>query len=575
LLINPFFPIIPIKIIARQKEVGMERMASGRQYGFQLTIKDLLTTPRISAGNQEIVYRNKVRLTYNNLFERINRLGSALDKLGVKQGDTVAVFDYDSHRYLESFFAVPMLGAVIFTVNWRLSPDQIEYVMNHAEADVVLINSDFLPLLASIRDRLKTVKKIVLLTDADDLPRTDLPIDAEYEQMLMEASPVYDFPDLDENTKATTFYTTGTTGLPKGVFFSHRQIVLHSLSVCIAVGCHDTPLRFSTSDVYMPITPMFHVHAWGFPYIATMMGVKQVYPGKYEPEVLIKLILEERVTFSHCVPTILQMLVNSPISKKFDLSHWKVVIGGARLSKGIAKAAIDLGIQVMTGYGMSETCPVISVSNLKPSMRGYDNELKSDIAIKTGMPITLVDVKIADPQGNFLPGDGQSTGEIVVRAPWFTHGYFMDQEKSKDLWRDGWLHTGDVGYMDSEGYIQITDRLKDVIKTGGEWVSSLDLENAISTHEAVQEAAAIGIPDPKWGERPMLLVILKPQFRGNGVNEEVLKQFMKDCVAQGKIPKYAVPEKYIITEEIPKTSVGKIDKKVIRTIYTPEKLAAS
>ncbi len=541
---------------------------NGQHYRFQLTIKDLLTSPKISAQNQEIVYRDKVRYTYRDLFERINRLGSALNSLGVKQGDTVAVFDYDSHRYLESFFAIPMLGAVLFTVNWRLSPDQIEYTINHAQADVVLINADFLPLFLSIRDRLKTVKKVVLLNDNIEMPQTEVHLDEEYEQMLAKASPDYDFPDLDENTKATTFYTTGTTGLPKGVFFTHRQIVLHSMSVCIAVSCHDTPLRFSTSDVYMPITPMFHVHAWGFPYIATMMGIKQAYPGKYEPEVLIKLILEERVTYSHCVPTILQMLVNSPISKKFDLSYWKVIIGGARLPKGLAKAALDLGIQVMAGYGMSETCPVISVSNLKPSMKDFDNEKKSDIVIKTGIPISLVDVRIADPQGNFLPNDGQATGEIVVRAPWFTHGYYRDPEKTGELWNGGWLHTGDVGYLDDEGYIQITDRLKDVIKTGGEWVSSLDLENAISTHTAVQEAAAIGIPDTKWGERPMLLVILKPQFRGDGVSEEVLKEFMKICASEGKIPKYAIPDRYIITEEIPKTSVGKIDKKLIRTMYS-------
>ncbi|NMD40630.1 MAG: AMP-binding protein, partial [Deltaproteobacteria bacterium] len=247
---------------------------NGSPYRFQLTIKDLLNSPRISARNQEIVYRDRMRYTYNDLFERINRLGSALTDLGVRQGDTVAVFDYDSHRYLESFFAVPMLGAVLFMVNWRLSPDQIEYTMNHAQADVVIINADFLPLLASIRDRLKTVKKIVAFTDAPEMPQTDITIDAEYERMLAEASPEHNFPDLDENTKATPFYTTGTTGLPKGVFFTHRQIVLHTMSVCITVSCHDTPLRFSTSDVYMPITPMFHVHAWGFPYIATMMGIK-------------------------------------------------------------------------------------------------------------------------------------------------------------------------------------------------------------------------------------------------------------------------------------------------------------
>jgi fatty-acyl-CoA synthase len=540
---------------------------NGNQYGFQLTIKELLNTPKLTAGNQEIVYRNKMRYTYNDLFERINRLGSTLERLGVKKGDTVAVFDYDSHRYLESFFAIPMLGAVLFTVNWRLSPDQIEYTMNHAEADVVLINTDFLPLLASIRGKLKSVKKIVLLSDSAELPKTDLVCDGEYEELLFAASVDFDFPDLDENTKATTFYTTGTTGLPKGVYFTHRQIVLHAMSVCIAVSGHDSPLRFSTSDVYMPITPMFHVHAWGFPFIATMMGIKQVYPGKYEPEMLIKLIVGEKVTYSHCVPTILQMLVASPIAKQIDLSAWKVVIGGARLAKGLAVAAINLGIQVMTGYGMSETCPVISVSNLKPSMKNFDNEQKSDVAIKTGMPVSLVDIRIVDPAGNFLPNDGHTTGEIVVRAPWFTQGYYKDPEKSAELWRGGWLHTGDVGYMDQDGYIQITDRLKDVIKTGGEWVSSLDLENAISLHTAVQEAAAVGIPDAKWGERPMLLVVLTPPFRGDGITPEVLKGHMKSCAEQGKIPRYAIPDQYIITDQIPKTSVGKIDKKRIRAIY--------
>jgi fatty-acyl-CoA synthase len=325
----------------------------------------------------------------------------------------------------------------------------------------------------------------------------------------------------------------------------------------------------------MPITPMFHVHAWGVPFIATMMGMKQVYPGKYEPEMLLKLVLTEKVTFSHCVPTILQMLVSSPAVKKLDLSRWKVVIGGARLSKGLAKAALDLGIQVMTGYGMSETCPVISLATPKPFMKDYDTDKLSDVAIKTGMPVPLMDVKIAAPDGTFLPADGTATGEIVVRSPWLTQGYFKDKEKSDELWNGGWLHTGDVAYMDNEGYIQITDRLKDVIKTGGEWISSLDLENAISTHEAVLEAAAIGVPDTKWGERPMLLVVLKPDFKGKNITEEMLKLFMKECAANGKIPKYAIPDRYIFTEEIPKTSVGKIDKKLIRGLYSQEKIAAS
>lgn len=542
----------------------------GNAHQYQLTIKQLLTTTRFMAPDQEIVYRDRMRYTYRVLLERINRLADGLSNLGVKKGDTVSILDYDSHRYLECYFGIPMMGAVMFTVNWRLSPDQIEYIMNHSGASVIIANADFLPLIKSVRDRLKTVRKIILMNDRETLPVTSLNIDAEYEELLSGSSPSYDFPELDENTKATTFYTTGTTGLPKGVSFTHRQLVLHTLSLGTALGCFESPMRLSSTDVYMPITPMFHVPAWGFPYLATMMGVKQVYPGKYEPEVLLKLILGERVTYSHCVPTILQMLVESPVVTKIDLTHWKVIIGGARLSKGLAKAALDLGIRVMAGYGMSETCPVISVANLKPHMLSLDNDRKSDVVIKTGLPIPLVQVEIADHKGNPLPHDGQSAGEIVVRSPWATLGYFKDPERSKELWKGGWLHTGDVALIDSEGYIQITDRLKDVIKTGGEWISSLDLENVMSVHEAIAEAAAIGVPDAKWGERPMMVVTLKPEFKGNGVNAGMLKEYMKKCASDGKIPKYGVPDCYEIVDAIPKTSVGKIDKKELRRIYAEE-----
>ncbi|MBP8986046.1 MAG: AMP-binding protein, partial [Syntrophobacterales bacterium] len=334
----------------------------GESYKYPLIIKKLLLTPIIYSPNKEIVYRDKARFTYRTLYERINRLASGLEKLGVKQGDTVCVFDYDSNRYLECYFAVPMMGAVLHTMNWRLSPEQILYTMNHAEDDVVLINSDFLPVLEEIWDKLTTVKKVVLLTDEDKKPATKLNIDIEYEEMLRGASPTYDFPDLDENTKATTFYTTATTGLPKGVYFSHRQLVLHTMCTALMVGSYESIGRFRSRDVYMPLTPMFHAHAWGIPYVATLLAVKQVYPGKYEPEVLLRLILGEKVTFSHCVPTIIHMLVTSPVAKKVDLSHWKVIIGGAALPKGLAKAAMDLGIEIYAGFGMSETCPVVTIA---------------------------------------------------------------------------------------------------------------------------------------------------------------------------------------------------------------------
>ena len=538
----------------------------GQSYNYQLLIKHLLHTPLFYAPQQEIVYRDKVCLTYLQFNERIHRLASGLEKIGVKSGDTVCVFDYDSHRYLECFFAIPMMGAILHTQNWRLSPEQILYTMNHAGDKVVIINSEFLPLLEAVKDQLKTVKKIILISEDGAKPQSKINFDCEYEELLKSGSAKYDFPDFDENTRATIFYTTGTTGLPKGVYFSHRQLVLHTQAIIVATSAYTSTGRFHSDDVYMPLTPMFHVHAWGFPYAATLMGVKQVYPGKYEPPILLKLILTEKVTFSHCVPTIIQMLVASPAVKNFDLSKWKVVIGGARLPKGLAQEAMKLGIQIYAGYGMSETCPVISTGALKPEMLNWEKEKQIDKLIMTGITIPLVYAKIVDPFGKDLPHDGEATGELVLRAPWLTAGYFNEPERSKELWIDGWLHTGDVAYIDKEGYIQITDRIKDVIKTGGEWISSLELENLASQHEAVLEAAAIGIPDPKWGERPALIIVLRPDYKGK-ITAEDMQKYMADCASKGKIPKYGVPDKYLFVDEIPKTSVGKVNKIQLRKTY--------
>ncbi|MEN6318513.1 MAG: fatty acid--CoA ligase [Syntrophaceae bacterium] len=538
----------------------------GESYQYPLIIKKILNSGIIYGQNQEIVYRDKMRYTYGDLYDRVNKLANALSGLGVKKGDVVGVFDFDSHRYLETFFAVPMMGATIHTLNYRLSPEQIIYTINHAEDDVIFVNSEFLPLLEAIRGHLKTVKKVVLLTDDGKIPETKLTIDAEYEDMLKGASSSYNFPDLDENTRATIFYTTGTTGLPKGVYFSHRQLVLHTLILGFTVGCYDMIGRFRSSDVYMPLTPMFHVHAWGVPYLATLLGVKQVYPGRYEPEMLMKLILTEKVTFSHCVPTIIHMLVSHPIAKKVDLSKWKVVIGGSALSKGLAKAAMELGIQIYSAFGMSETCPLVTAANLKGNMLNLDDDKKLDTFIKTGLPAPLVELQIVDPDGKPLPHDGKSTGEVVMRTPWLTESYYKDPERTKDLWRDGWLHGGDVAYIDPDGYLQITDRLKDVIKTGGEWVSSLDMENMVSQHPAVSEVAIIGIPDPKWGERPLVVLVLKADFKGK-VTVDEMKDYMKTLADQGKIPKYGIPERYEFVDAIPKTSVGKISKIELRKLY--------
>ncbi len=545
--------------------MGEKEYQPGESYQYQLTIKKLLLTPLVYAPNQEIVYRDKFRYTYRDFNERVHKLANALEDIGVKQGDTVCVFDYDSHRYLECFFAVPMMGAVLHTMNWRLSPDQILYTMNHAEDDIVIINSDFFPLLEEIWDKLETVKKVIVIYENEKVD-TKLKFDAVYEEMVEAASATCDFPDLDENTRATTFYTTGTTGDPKGVFFSHRQLVLHAMSMAMMMGSYDSPCRFRSDDVYMPITPMFHVHAWGVPYVATMLGCKQVYPGQYEPEMLLKLILSEKVTFSHCVPTILHMLVSSPVVKQLDLSNWKVVIGGAAFSKGLAKATWDLGIEAVAGYGMSETCPVLTIANLKEHMLGWDNDKKTDIIIKTGLPVPLVELRIMAPDGKLLPHDGETTGELVARTPWLTESYFKDEERAKNLWANGWLHTGDIAYVDDEGYFKITDRLKDVIKTGGEWISSLELENLVSLHESVSEAAAIGIPDEKWGERPLVAIVLKPDFKNKVTNDE-MKTFMKKFADEGRIPKYGLPDRYEFVDEIPKTSVGKMNKVALRNMF--------
>ena len=538
----------------------------GECYNYPLIIKKLLNDPLIKSPDREIVYGDRHRYTYRDLNRRIARLANGLTGLGACAGDTIAVFDYDSHRYLECFFAIPMIGAVLQTVNWRLSADQIAYTINHAEAKIIIINADFLPILDEIYGRLETVKTVVVIAENAAAAEPKIDPAAEFEEMVQSASEYFDFPELDENTKATTFYTTGTTGDPKGVHFTHRQLLLHTLAVAVEFGAYNTISRFRSNDVYMPMTPMFHVHAWGFPYVATLLGAKQIYPGQYEPEKLLQLIQKEKVTFSHCVPTILQMLLTSPSVKEVDLSGWKVVIGGARLPKGLARTARDLGVEISAGSGMSETGPVMTAATPKEDMLDWKEDRLLDIIIKTGKPIPLAEVEVVDAEGNILPHDGVSTGEVVMRSPWLTRTYFKAPDKTEELWRNGWLHSGDVGYIGEDGYLQITDRIKDVIKSGGEWVSSLDLENLLSQHEAVLESAAIGVPDEKWGERPLMIVTLRPEFEGK-VGEAELKAFMTKGAEEGKLPKYGVPDRYVFTDAIPKTSVGKLDKKVLRKQY--------
>jgi fatty-acyl-CoA synthase len=457
------------------------------------------------------------------------------------------------------------MGAVLMTVNIRLAPEQILYCLNHSRADVLLVHADFLPILAAIRDRLETIRAVVLIADGG---AATLGTDhaGEYEALLAHTAPDYEFPDFDENTRATTFYTTGTTGLPKAVYFSHRQLVIHTLAVGVTSGSKPGGQSFNRGDVYMPLTPMFHVHAWGLPYVATLYGVKQVYPGRYQPDLILKLLAAERVTFSHCVPTILQMVLGAPEAAATDLSCWKVVVGGSALQLGLAKAARARGIDIWCGYGMSETCPILTHSQLKPWAPALEPEAELETLSCAGLPVALVELKIVDAEMRELPADGKAMGEIVVRAPWLTQGYLHDRENSEALWRGGYLHTQDVATQDPDGYVKITDRIKDVIKTGGEWISSLELESVISQHPGVAEVAVIGIKDARWGERPLAIVVAK-LGEMPALSEETLKRHMLGYCERGLLPKYAVPERFLLVAAIEKTSVGKLDKKLLRQRY--------
>src|SRR5271154_72267 len=535
-------------------------------YAYPLLIKQLLHTPLTQSPQQEIVYRDLQRLTYAELRERIGRLASALAKIGVRPGDTVGVLDWDSNRFLEAFFAIPMMGVVLQTVNVRLSPEQVAYTIDHAGSSTLLVNDEFVDLVHSILPKLPKVRQLVVISDREAPATGELQFVGEYEHLLAAASPDFRFPDFDENVQATTFYTTGTTGLPKGVYYSHRQVVLHVMAELALFGLAAKQGRFHRDDVYMPITPMFHVHAWGFPWAATLAGVKQVYPGRYDPALLIKLIKTEGVTFTHGVPTILQMLLDAAAKANVDLAGLKMVIGGSALPKALAKQAMDRGVDVFAGYGMSETGPLLTVAPLRASDITGDPDGEAEIRARAGRTCPLVELQIVDSEMNRLPHDGESSGEIVARAPWLTGGYFDNPDASEQLWAGGYLHTNDIGVITPDGYLRVTDRLKDVIKTGGEWVSSLQLEDIIMHCAGVGECAVIGVKDARWGERPLALIV-RDGKTDPPVSLEDVKAHVMAAADKGVISKFAVPQKILFVDALARTSVGKFDKKALRLQY--------
>jgi fatty-acyl-CoA synthase len=534
-------------------------------YSYPLLIKQLLYAPIAQTPRQEIVYRDLKRFTYADLRDRIGRLAGALTKIGVAPGDTVGVLDWDSNRFLEAFFAIPMMGVVMQTVNVRLSQEQIAYTIDHAGASTLLVNDEFVDLVQSLLPQLPKVKTLVVMSDREAPKTGGLQFVGEYEELLAAARPDFEFPDFDENVQATTFYTTGTTGLPKGVYYSHRQLVLHAISELAVFGLAANQGRFHRDDVYMPITPMFHVHAWGFPWAATLAGVKQVYPGRYDPALLIKLIKTEGVTFTHGVPTILQMLLDAAAKANVDLAGLKMVIGGSALPKALAKQAMDRGVDVFAGYGMSETGPLLTVAHLQSSDLAGDPNQQVAIRARAGRSCPLVDLRVVDSDMKDTPRDGETSGEVVVRAPWLTNGYFNNAEASEQLWAGGYLHTSDIGVVTSDGYLQITDRIKDVIKTGGEWISSLQLEDIIMHRAGVAECAVIGVKDARWGERPLALIVRDPKVEP--VTEEDIKAHVMTYSDKGAISKFAIPQKILFVDALAKTSVGKFDKKALRAQY--------
>ncbi|WP_036590266.1 fatty acid--CoA ligase [Oceanospirillum maris] len=528
---------------------------------YPLLIKQIFASAGRFEPDNKISYRGEAEFSYDEFRQRVQQLANTLKAAGVEAGDTVAVMDWDSHRYLECYFAIPMLGAVLHHVNIRLSPEQIAYTMNHAEDKLVLAHDDFIPLVQQIQDHLTTVDGYIRLTDTSNSETVgEIDFIGEYEALLRTQEPICEFPDFDENSIATTFYTTGTTGNPKGVYFSHRQLVLHTMNMATTLGSYEGLPLLRSDSVYMPITPMFHVHAWGVPYVAVMLNCTQIYPGRYEPDLLVRLIRDHKVTVSHCVPTILQMLLACETGQKTRLDNWKILIGGSALPQGLAQAAIDKGADIYSAYGMSETCPLLTVTHLNKEQRSLPMAQQLKYRTLTGVPVNFVDLTISEPDGSLAVHDGRAVGEITVQAPWLTQGYFKEDQKQEELWQGGRLHTGDVASIHENGFVEIKDRIKDVIKTGGEWLSSIELENLISQHPDVAAVAVVGVPDEKWGERPFAMVVPKqPEL-----TQATLQQHLQQYVESGHLSKWAIPDEIQMVDDIPKTSVGKINKKEIR-----------
>jgi len=556
-----------------------EQVVSGFR-DYPLTIDKILAWVSYAFPNNEIVYwppgGSRISVTFAEFADRVRRVTAALMDLGLKPGKAwefgskVAVMEWDTLRYVDLFYAVPSIGSTLYTVNIRLAPHDILYTMSVAKPDVLVINiDDFESFIKPILDNIKSIKMVIYMSDRGRVPGQDYGVKMIPYEDLLKHEPLREFPEIDERTPATLLFTSGTTGPPKGVYFTHRQLVLHAMSVTIAMGYPPYNAFFEGGKkppVSMPLIPLFHVHGWGTPYTVMLSGArKYVLPGRYDWGHILKLIHEEGVTFTGGVPTILYLLLTHPDSPKYNLSSVRFGNGGSAMPEGLYDAAKARGMIVANGYGMTETAPILTMAYLRPEHLDLPENERKKVLLTTGLPIPLVLLRVVDGQGNDVPKDGKTMGELVVWSPWVAKEYLNDPVKTRNAWRDGWFHTEDVAVWLPDGYIIIVDRLKDVVKSGGEWISSVKLESIISTHPGVGEVAVVGVPHPMWGERPVAIVVPKP---GQRVTEEEIRNHLMQYVEKGEIPKWWIPDKIIITQkELPKTSTAKADKKVLRDLY--------
>ncbi len=527
---------------------------------FQLTLRSMFERGEKLFPKKEIVSRTPAglfRYTYAEYARRTRRLSSALESLGVKRGERVGTFAWNHHWHLEAYFGIPCMGAVLHTINIRLSPDHIIYIINHAEDVVLLLDEAFMPLIEKIQDQLPTVRAYVVMSDKSELPETTLSPVYSYEKLLETGDPGYVYPDdIDENDPMGMCYTSATTGNPKGVVYSHRGVFLHSMSM----GMADT-VGVSESDVAMPVVPMFHANAWGLPFISVWLGTKLVLPGPAPtPLTLLDLIESEKVTLAAGVPTVWLGVLKALEEGQFDVSSLRSVLcGGSAAPRGLIKTyEKKFGIPFLHAYGMTETTPLVLSSRLKSYQQDLTEEELLDIRSKQGILVPGLEMRIVGEHGD-VKWDGQEMGELLLRGPWIADQYYNDS-RSAEAFADGWLHTGDVAVIDEEGNVKLVDRTKDLVKSGGEWISSVDLENALMAHPAVFEASVVGIPHPKWDERPVAFVVLKDAQAAIGKQE--LLDFIKDHFA-----KWWLPDDVVFLTEIPKTSVGKFMKRTLREQY--------